>query len=155
MEERREDGACARVVYRNGAPVDALELEELCLRVGWPRRPLEKVEAALRASFVVASLSSEVVDPEGRLVESRLVGLARATSDHAFNATIWDVLVCPSLQGQGLGKALVEHLVRTLLRREIGNITLFADAGVVPFYGQLGFEADPDGIKGMFWYPRF
>lgn len=60
----------------------------------------------------------------------------------------------PKYQGQGLGKALVEHLVRTLLRREIGNITLFADRGVVPFYDQLGFEADPDGIKGMFWYPR-
>jgi ribosomal protein S18 acetylase RimI-like enzyme len=32
------------------------------------------------------------------------------------------------LQGQGLGKALVEQMVRALLRREIGNITLFADA---------------------------
>ena len=32
------------------------------------------------------------------------------------------------LQGQGLGKALVEHMVRTLLQRDIGNITLFADA---------------------------
>ena len=55
-------------------------------------------------------------------------GLARATSDHAFNATIWDVLVDPEYQGQGLGKALVEHMVRSLLRRDITNITLFADA---------------------------
>lgn len=55
-------------------------------------------------------------------------GLARATSDHAFNATIWDVLVDPEYQGQGLGKALVEHMVRSLLRRDIGNITLFADS---------------------------
>lgn len=31
-------------------------------------------------------------------------------------------------QGQGLGKALVEQMVRALLRRDIGNITLFADA---------------------------
>jgi hypothetical protein len=28
-------------------------------------------------------------------------------------------------------------------------------AAVVDFYKQLGFEADPEGIKGMFWYPRF
>jgi ribosomal protein S18 acetylase RimI-like enzyme len=54
--------------------------------------------------------------------------MARATSDHAFNATIWDVLVDPLYQGQGLGKALVEQMVRALLRRDIGNITLFADA---------------------------
>jgi GNAT superfamily N-acetyltransferase len=56
--------------------------------------------------------------------------LARATSDHAFNATIWDVLVDPAYQGQGLGKALVEQMVRSLLRRNIDNITLFADAQV-------------------------
>ena len=75
--------------------------------------------------------------------------MARATSDHAFNATIWDVLVDPEyqvtktnnqffgmllisvvfgFQGQGLGKALVEKLVRALLQRDIGNISLFADS---------------------------
>lgn len=32
------------------------------------------------------------------------------------------------LQGLGLGKALVEQMVRSLLRRGISNITLFADA---------------------------
>ncbi len=37
--------------------------------------------------------------------------------------------------------------VRSLLRRNIDNITLFADAQVVDFYKQLGFESDPDGIK--------
>lgn len=25
---------------------------------------------------------------------------------------------------------------------------------VVDFYQNLGFEADPEGIKGMFWYPK-
>jgi len=52
-------------------------------------------------------------------------------------------------QGQGLGKALVEQIVRTLLRKDISNITLFADAKVISFYRQLGFEADPEGIKGQ------
>lgn len=46
--------------------------------------------------------------------------------------------------------------MRTLLRRDISNITLFADSKVVDFYKQLGFEADPEGIKGMFckWAKR-
>ena len=77
----------------------------------------------------------------------KLVGLARATSDGAFNATIWDVLVSPQYQGKGLGKALVEHTTRALLDRQIGNVTLFADASVVGFYKSLGFTADPEGIK--------
>jgi predicted N-acetyltransferase YhbS len=55
---------------------------------------------------------------------------------------------------QGLGKALVEQMVRTLLRRDLSNITLFADAKVIDFYRNLGFDADPSGIKGMFWYPK-
>jgi aralkylamine N-acetyltransferase len=45
-------------------------------------------------------------------------------------------------------------MVRHLLRRGIANITLFADSDVVTFYEKLGFAADPEGIKGMFWYPR-
>jgi len=157
----------------------------------------------------------------------------------------------PPTSLQGLGKALVEGMTRTLLRREITNITLFADANgecrqglevclpregqaaggrhagrrksvngwaqasctlrcrtaavccchsaaggqegvlhslvchrrqctpclqsslpsrplsspsllssaphiaVVNFYTGLGYAADPEGIKGMFWHPRY
>ena len=163
VEEATEDGGCKRIVFNTGQPVDAKELERLCDKVGWPRRPLRKVELALRSSYVVATLHAQTLPApatqgggtaEPTPTEHRLVGLARATSDNAFNATIWDVLVDPDLQGQGLGKSLVEHTVRTLLRRDIGNITLFADGSVVDFYKALGFETDPDGIKGMFWYPQ-
>jgi ribosomal protein S18 acetylase RimI-like enzyme len=124
---------------------------------------VKKVEAALRNSYLVSTLHLQLSKADSSNGSSNgssssseeLIGLARATSDHAFNATIWDVLVDPEYQGQGLGKALVEHMVRTLLRKDITNITLFADAKVVEFYKQLGFESDPEGIKGMFWYPRY
>jgi len=144
------------IVFRTGAEVDVYELERLCDKVGWPRRPVRKVEMALRNSYLVATLHLVAAEegPDGTR-EERLVGLARATSDHAFNATIWDVLVDPAFQRQGLGKALVEHTVATLRRRDISNVTLFADGQVVDFYRNLGFVADPAGIKGMFWYPRF
>ena len=125
----------------------------LSFQVGWPARPVYKVEAALKNSYMVVSLTLRVTRPS-QPPSDRLIGLARATSDHAFNATIWDVLVDPEFQGQGLGKAMVEQMVRSLLRKDIGNITLFADAKVLEFYRQMGFEADPDGIKGLFWYPK-
>ncbi|KAL4438004.1 hypothetical protein ABPG77_004225 [Micractinium sp. CCAP 211/92] len=166
-------GSRQYIVYRNGAVVDAAELEHLCDKVGWPRRPLNKVQAALANSFLVSALFLEAQPPASSTGDepsssdsssssggapppgSRLIGLARCTSDGAFNATIWDVLVDPEFQGQGLGKALVEGMTRTLLRREVTNITLFADANVVNFYTGLGYAADPEGIKGMFWHPRF
>ncbi|MCO5558770.1 hypothetical protein L7F22_012357 [Adiantum nelumboides] len=159
METAQPDGTVEKIVFGSGEAVDVYELEALYIKVGWPRRPPEKVEAALKNSFMVASLHLQKEGPsEGgatRTMKRELIGMARATSDHVFNATIWDVIVDPLYQGQGLGKALIEQMVRALLRRDIGNITLFADAKVVDFYKNLGFEADPFGIKGMFWYPRY
>ncbi|KAK9817153.1 hypothetical protein WJX72_010417 [[Myrmecia] bisecta] len=154
IESPREDGSCASIIFRNGGPVDAVALELLCDKVGWPRRPVNKVQIALKNSFLISTLWLRRTGP-GQDAKDEMIALARATSDHAFNATIWDVLVDPEYQSQGLGKALVENMVRTLLRKDIANITLFADANVVTFYQNLGFEADPDGIKGMFWYPKF
>ncbi|XP_027065359.1 histone acetyltransferase TAP1 isoform X2 [Coffea arabica] len=156
VEKTLPDGVVEQIVYSSGGDVDVYDLQALCDKVGWPRRPLSKLAAALRNSYTVAALHSirKSAGEEGS-ADKKLIGMARATSDHAFNATIWDVLVDPSYQGQGLGKALIEKLIRTLLQRDIGNITLFADSQVVEFYENLGFEADPEGIKGMFWYPRY
>jgi hypothetical protein len=47
----------------------------------------------------------------------------------------------------------MEELIRELRRADISNISLFADGHVVNFYEKMGFVADPEGIKGMFWYP--
>ncbi|EYU42052.1 hypothetical protein ABFS82_10G001500 [Erythranthe guttata] len=155
VERTRPDGTVEQIIFSSGGNVDVYDLEALCDKVGWPRRPLSKLAAALRNSYIVATLHS-VSKSSGEEVngQKKLIGMARATSDHAFNATIWDVLVDPSYQGQGLGKVLIEKLIRTLLQRDIGNISLFADSKVVEFYQNLGFEPDPEGIKGMFWYPK-
>jgi len=64
------------------------------------------------------------------------------------------VVVHPQAQGKGLGKALMNYIIKRLRQEDISNITLFADAEVVQFYHRLGFVPDPEGIKGMFWYPE-
>nr|QUE28381.1 Ycf52 [Porphyrostromium japonicum] len=124
------------------------DLEKLCDSVGWIRRPLRKVKIAIKNSFLIVSLFRDI---DG---SKYLVGFARATSDYAFNATIWDVVVHPDLQGQGLGSILVYEIIKKLRYHEISTITLFADPEVVVFYKNLGFVSDPNGIKGMFWYPK-
>ena len=63
---------------------------------------------------------------EQRGPRRRLVGFSRATSDHAFNATIWDVVVHPDFQGRGLGKELMRQLIKKLRSEDISNVTLFA-----------------------------
>ena len=145
--EENSTNRSSRLVFSTERDIDLYELEELCDAVGWSRRPLRKVKKALQYSFLVVSMW------EVRGNSRRIVGFARATSDHAFNATIWDVVVHPDFQKQGLGKAMMKYMIKKLRSEEISNITLFADPHVVQFYGGLGFMADPEGIKGMFWYP--
>jgi len=137
----------SRIFFSTDRNIDLYELEDLCDAVGWARRPLRKVKKALEHSFLVVSMW------EVKGNRRRLIGFARATSDHAFNATIWDVVVNPSFQKKGLGKALMKYTIKKLRSSDISNITLFADPQVVEFYRQLGFMQDPEGIKGMFWYP--
>lgn len=137
----------SRIFFSTDRDIDLYELEELCDAVGWSRRPLRKVKKAIQYSFLVMTMW------EQRGNSRRMIGFSRATSDHAFNATIWDVVVHPDFQGKGLGKALMDQLIKKLRSEDISNITLFADPHVVDFYRQLGFMPDPEGIKGMFWYP--
>lgn len=146
LRQSTEEGE--RLFFSTDREIDLYDLEELCDAVGWSRRPLRKVKKAIQHSFLVVTLW------EQRGSRRRLVGFSRATSDHAFNATIWDVVVHPDYQGRGLGKALMRHVIKKLRSEDISNITLFADPHVVDFYRNLGFMPDPEGIKGMFWYPE-
>ena len=120
------DGS-TRIFFSTDRDIDLYELEELCSAVGWARRPIRKVKKAIQHSFIVVTMWQE------RGNRRRLIGFSRATSDHAFNATIWDVVVHPEFQGQGLGKALMKQLIKKLRTEDISNVTLFADPQAVDF----------------------
>lgn len=142
------EGKKINIILSRDKNINLQELEELCDTVGWVRRPLKKVKTAIKYSFITISLSYR----ENK--DDKLIGFARATSDNTFNATIWDVVVHPEFQRQGLGKVLINEIVKELRCSGINTITLFADPHVLSFYKALGFVSDPDGIKGMFWYPN-
>lgn len=127
--------------------INLQELELLCDSVGWVRRPIKKVKLALDNSFLSVSLFYSKNNTK------KMIGFARVTSDGSFNATIWDVVIHPEFQGLGLGKALMKEVIKQLRTYDISTITLFADPEVVKFYKHIGFMVDPDGVKGMFWYP--
>lgn len=150
-----------RIIYSSTAEVSMREYENLCEKVGWPKRDFARTKRALENSFLVSTMFVEDIDMSDNMSDSdskrkkrKLIACARATSDHAFNACLWDVLVLPDYQGNGLGKALVSYSIKTLLKRDVANVTLFADKDVVEFYERLGFVSDADGVKGMFLYPH-
>ena len=136
------------IYFNTSKQVSLIELEKLCDSVGWVRRPVSKVKLAIQNSMLVITLFWKSKHYK------YLIGFARVTSDCAFNATIWDVVIHPHFQGHGLGSALMHQLIKKLRTYNINTITLFADPQVVLFYQKLGFTNEPDGVKGMFWYPQ-
>jgi ribosomal protein S18 acetylase RimI-like enzyme len=123
------------------------ELNDLFQRVGFPRRDPEKLAMALGNTYsciwIRASRKSRMAK------EGQMLGFARATSDGALSATIWDVAVNPAWQRGGLGRGLVERLTEDLVEHGISTITLYAEPGVVGLYEKLGFVKDPQGVKGL------
>ena len=114
--------------------------------VGWSRRPIRRVKRALEFSILVVGLwLHDEKFP-------RLVGFARCTGDGVIEATIWDVAVNPVYQWLGLGKELINYILKELKKTGISKVTLFADAEVVSFYKSQGWVLEPKGSKCAFWY---
>ncbi|XP_051145888.1 serotonin N-acetyltransferase 2, chloroplastic [Andrographis paniculata] len=127
--------------HRSTERLNLDHLNSVFASVGFPRRDLEKIRTALEHTDAVVWAEYEKT--------RRPVAFARATGDGVFNAIIWDVVVDPSFQGIGLGKAVMERTVAALLRKGIRNIALYSEPRVLGFYRPLGFVADPGGIRGM------
>ncbi len=67
----------------------------------------------------------------------KLIGFGRATSDGAYRAAIYDVVVIPEYQKRGLGRLIME---RILQRISNCNTILYANLGREEFYATLGFR---------------
>ncbi|GFY82026.1 acyl-CoA N-acyltransferases (NAT) superfamily protein [Actinidia rufa] len=52
----------------------------------------------------------------------RLVGFGRAVGDCGLTASIYDVMVIPSLRGMGIGRMIVRRIIRVLTSRGIYDI---------------------------------
>lgn len=128
-------------LHRTASKLNLDSLNAIFSRVGFPRREPARIRLALEHTQDVIWIEDER--------SGEPVAFARATGDGVFNAVVWDVVVDPSFQGIGLGKAVMERLVQDLLAKGVTNIGLYAEPRVIGFYRPLGFAADPDGIKAM------
>ena len=105
-------------ILRHGPGAPALRLG---LGPGWrPSQSLTQLQHLFRDnSFWAAGRSQTDLHRMLRGSEAavsawqgqRLVGFGRATSDGIYRAVLWDVVVIRDLEGQGLGRRLVETLL--------------------------------------------
>jgi len=103
------------------------ELAEVIERAPLGKRDIRKLEIAFRNSEVRCFAYAG----------ERLVGAGRAISDGALRAAIFDMVVLPEYQGQGIGTKILKYLVE---HAEAEIIMLFANPGKEPFYGRFGFR---------------
>ena len=70
-----------------------------------------------------------------------LIGFGRATTDQVFRAVLWDIIVSKDLQRVGLGKIIVEELLKDKKINSAEKIYLMTTDGK-DFYKQLGFKVN-------------
>ena len=80
---------------------------------------------------------------------NKLVGFGRVVTDFVLHAMIFDMIILPDHQGQGIGTMILERLVDRCLEGGIRDIQLFCAEGMRVFYEKNGFEARAVDAPGM------
>ena len=104
-------------------------------------RELERLKIAAENSYTVCSA----------YVEQKIVGFGRAISDSQYQSAIYDVVVLPEFQNQGVGKSIMEALLEKLPKS--GPVLIFVAPGKQDFYRKFGFGKLKTGM-GLFPNPE-
>jgi GNAT superfamily N-acetyltransferase len=78
-----------------------------------------------------------------------LIGFGRIISDGIYQTLICDVMVHPEYQGQGIGKKIIEALLKKCEEEGIKWVQLFCAKGKQEFYHKLGFISRESEAPGM------
>lgn len=109
--------------------------------VGWNKIKPERAEVGLKNSICFAAYDDETA-----------IGLARIITDGGYVTAIYDVIVHPDYQKQGIGKDLMnlvmEYIGNTLDVGENQMICLFSAKGKEAFYKKFGFQERPNEELG-------
>ncbi len=73
--------------------------------------------------------------------KNNLVGFGRATTDQVFRAVLWDIVISKDVQRIGLGKVIVEELLKDKKINSAEKIYLMTTDSK-DFYKQLGFKVN-------------
>ena len=130
--------------------IDVTLVKELYQYALWAKeRNLKDIKRALLNSTLVISAWERDL----------LVGFARVLSDKVFRATLWDVIVHPDYQKQGVGSLLIEKILSHPSLKTIDRFWL--NTKQPDFYEKFGFVHSPEGMvlerkpKERCWFVEF
>lgn len=84
------------------------------------------------------------------LSSGKAIGMGRVISDGVSDAYIQDLVVSHEYQGKGLGKKIVNALLRQCLDRKIQWIGLIAEPGNEKFFSDLGFKTMNEHVPMLY-----
>jgi GNAT superfamily N-acetyltransferase len=127
------------IIYASDITVE--DYNKLRSSVGWNIIKPERAERGLNNSISFVAYDGEDA-----------VGLARIITDGGYVSSIYDVIVHPDYQRQGIGKGLMERVMEyiknDLEEGENQMICLFAAQGKEAFYKEYGFLERPNESLG-------
>ena len=92
-------------------------------------RNIDQIKKMLAHSNVIITLWNK----------NNLVGFGRATTDQVYRAVLWDIVVSKDVQRVGLGKIIVEELLKDKKINSAEKVYLMTTDSQ-DFYKQLGFQ---------------
>lgn len=75
--------------------------------------------------------------------DDKLIGFGRAITDGVYQAAIYDLAVLPEYQGKGLGKEIVNNIIKRIPQC---SFILYASPGKEAFYEKLNFKRMKTGM---------
>ena len=120
--------------------IDWVALCEVFRRAPLGTRDPEKLAKAAENSYTVCTAFSN----------GDIVGFGRAISDGQYQSAIYDVVVLPKYQRQGIGSAILTALLHKLPKTS--TVLIFVAPGKQSFYRKLGFSNLKTGMV-LFPYP--
>ena len=80
---------------------------------------------------------------------NKLIGFGRMLSDRIAHAVLFDVIVLPEFQRNGIGSKIMEKLLEECRKNKIRDIQLFCASEKLGFYKKFGFEVRSEDGPGM------
>lgn len=110
------------------------EFNELFASVGWGSREDEKINKHRECSCYAVKVYDD----------NEIVGMARVVGDGSYY-TVYDVVVKDSVQGRGVGRILMESVVKYYesIKDDDTYLYLGASEGKEGFYEKFGFRSRP------------
>jgi N-acetylglutamate synthase-like GNAT family acetyltransferase len=123
------------VEYKDGVEcIDWRSLCQLYFEVGLVAGiGKQKNEKKIKQSFESSKIVVTAWDNE------KLIGAGRIITDGVCYGCIYDVGVLPLLQGRGIGKGIMKHLLNK--SKHLKMVHLWPTKGSTKFYENLGFRA--------------